>query len=187
MDPFLEKKWYHVFNNFFDLNGNGTLEWEDFEILMQRIVVLRTPAPKEVELLKRNIEEIWKSLTSFLKKRRGIEDVVTLNEWENMWFKSLSNKEFPKWQESYLHYTFNLLDTSGDGLVDCSEYVEMMMIYGVEKTNAENAFEKFAFSEGRPVNAISYDQFRSHWNEYFHSKDRNNPGNFLFGYYDFGV
>jgi hypothetical protein len=34
VDSFLLKKWDHAFNVFFDMNKDGVLEWEDFEILV---------------------------------------------------------------------------------------------------------------------------------------------------------
>ncbi len=35
MNSFLIKKWDRVYYTFFDLNKNGTISWDDFEILFE--------------------------------------------------------------------------------------------------------------------------------------------------------
>ncbi|MFH4977279.1 hypothetical protein AB6A40_003988 [Gnathostoma spinigerum] len=99
-----------------------------------------------------------------------------------MWRSALNGPE-PDWQRYYIDLIFTLFDTSGDGLIDLAEYIQVLSIFDISQTEAISSFDKFAKKDdGTNIMAINYNQFCSLWHDYFHSTDMNAPGNYLFGY-----
>jgi len=176
MDPFLKKKWERVFLVFFDTNRSNMLEWNDFEIIIEKIRTMRGDQSDDYKLAKTTLKEIWTGLISLADTDK--DNKVSMEEWCEMWYRA-EDQVHPHWQHDYLTYMFKLLDSSGDKLIDKAEYVEVMRGYGLTEDDASEAFEKI--SEKSNKYAIDFEQFLELWNEYFHSKDPNAPGNYLFG------
>jgi len=188
MDPFLKKKWERVFYTFFDVNRNKVIDWNDFEILFEKIKELRGEDSNEYRIVHEAMRMVWQGLVSAVKgldmysmSGGDLEQEISLTEWDALWQK-YDPKHMHIWQWEYLKYMFLLIDTSGDKLIDKDEYHTVMNLYGVSKSDADKSFEKFAVDEkGKKVEKINYGQFVKLWNEFFTSKDKNAPGNHLFG------
>uniref|UniRef100_A0A914XBD3 EF-hand domain-containing protein n=1 Tax=Plectus sambesii TaxID=2011161 RepID=A0A914XBD3_9BILA len=182
VDAFLMRKWEYAFRVFFDVNRNGTLEWDDFQLLIEIIGEARGPMSDEYLSAKLALNEIWHKLTAAIGLKH--DDKVTEEDWMAMWKKSL-NGSTPDWQKLYLEYMFQLLDASGDKLVDQSEYIQVMGYFDISRSEATACFDKFALNEqGELVMAITYEKFVTLWEEYFTSTDMNSTGNYLLGFID---
>ena len=74
------------------------------------------------------------------------DNKVSVDEWKHMWYTSMGNvnQDDLQWQQLYLDYVFRLFDTSSDGMIDISEFIEAMAYYGIDKRHATWAFDKFA-------------------------------------------
>jgi Ca2+-binding EF-hand superfamily protein len=180
VDSFLLKKWDHAFAVFFDMNKDGVLEWEDFEILVSAIKHSRGEDSEDYRRALVAMKEIWQKLLS--ASDVDGDNKVSVDEWKHMWYTSMGNDDDLAWQQLYLDYVFRLFDTSADGVIDLSEFIESMAYYGIDKRHATWAFDKFAFGpKGQRVHAITRQQFNVLWKEYFQSLDVTKPGNYLFG------
>jgi len=185
-NPFLQRKWDRVFYTFFDLNKNGSIDYNDFEVLFANIAELRGEQSTEYKIAVDAMMSVWKGLLSAAK---GIDlshepppDVtVSIEEWRKIW-SEYNPRHMPIWQWEYLKYMFFLLDTSGDKYIDVHEYVDVMKIYKIEKDDATTAFTRFAVdAQGKKQEKIDYGDFLRLWNEYFMGKDEWIPGNYIFG------
>jgi hypothetical protein len=132
LDPFLRKKFERVFYTFFDTNRNGVIDWNDFEILFDKIKDLRGEGSHEYRIVTDSMLMVWKGL---LQETKGIDmttepdkDIeITIDEWLKTWEK-FDPKHMPIWQWEYLKYMFFLVDTSGDKYIDIKEYTELSLI-----------------------------------------------------------
>jgi len=188
MDSFLKKKWERVFNTFFDVNRNKVIDWNDFEILFEKIKDLRGEDSAEYKIVHDAMRTVWRGLVHAVKgidmynsSGADLEQEITLTEWDALWSK-YDPTHMHIWQWEYLKYMFFLVDTSGDKKIDREEYSSVMTVYGMTKADAEKAFDKFAVDEkGKKLEKVDYGQFVKLWNEFFTSKDKNAPGSYLFG------
>ncbi|KHN74467.1 Spectrin alpha chain [Toxocara canis] len=62
IDPFLLRKWEHAFVTFFDVNHNGVLEWEDFQLLIEVIKAMRGADSDVYRTADVALKEIWNRL-----------------------------------------------------------------------------------------------------------------------------
>jgi len=186
VDPFVRQKWERMFYTFFDTNKNKVIDWNDFELVFEKVKKIRGEESREYKIVHETMGMVWRGL---LQAAKGIDitaDVepnveITLDEWVKLWEKYNPN-HMHIWQWEYLKFMFLLIDTSGDKFIDKSEYTQVMAMYGVEKKSAESAFEKLAVDgNGKKIDKIDYGRFVQLWHEYFMSPDKKKAGSFLFG------
>ncbi|CAJ0956006.1 unnamed protein product, partial [Mesorhabditis belari] len=176
INPFLLRKWTYAFSTFFDINGNGSLEWKDFDTLAQIICATRGSRSHEYISAKLAFPEIWYSLT----QAAGIDEAgkLSLDDWIALWKENRNGK----WTKVYLDYMYTLFDASGDRLVDQAEYVQVMQYFSIDRETANHAFDQFAVGkDGTLLMAIDWKQFNELWKEYFHSTEHTAKGNYLLG------
>ncbi|KAK7497858.1 hypothetical protein BaRGS_00010992, partial [Batillaria attramentaria] len=165
-----------------DSNKDGVIDSKDFVDAIEKISQLHHwgKCDKKYAEAKEQLDVIWDGLRIEADKNK--DEIVTKDEWIDMWEKVLSKVEaggsFPDWQEKYIEFMFYANDTSGDGLIDKDEYVDIQTKFENSKADSEKAFEKLA--EGTD-GKITKEDFTNLWREYFLSNDRSQRGNYLFG------
>jgi Ca2+-binding EF-hand superfamily protein len=183
------KKWDRVFYTFFDTNHNGVVDWNDFEILFEKVKEIRGETSPEYKIIQDAMLMVWKGLLMECKGLKLNEEIpegseINIDEWHKIW-EQYDPKKMTMWQWEYLKYMFFLLDTSGDKFVDCNEYSEVMKIYGIEPKDSKLAFSCFALDhKGNKMEMIDYGNFVQLWNEFFGDNDPNARGGWLFGILD---
>jgi hypothetical protein len=86
---------------------------------------------------------------------------ITLEEWCEYWawFISESHKAPPacrgwpleiSWVREYMHFWFDLMDTTGDGDIDEDEYVAVLGYYEINADEAKYCYRKIV-ADGRVV------------------------------------
>uniref|UniRef100_A0A914UZ17 EF-hand domain-containing protein n=1 Tax=Plectus sambesii TaxID=2011161 RepID=A0A914UZ17_9BILA len=146
VDSFLEKKWKHAFQVFFDTNKSESLEKQDFDMLAEKIKQQRGEDSKAYRTAKASVDRIWKAAAAAATETDIVlKFQVSIDEWIAMWSALvLQAKTADDWQNAYIDYMFTLLDASGDDKIDKNEYVQVMKLYGVGTNEAGSAFDKFA-------------------------------------------
>jgi hypothetical protein len=186
VDDFVKKKWNRVFDTFFDLNKGGTIDWEDFKILFEKVKDMRGAESNEYKIAQDAMLTVWKGLLSEAKGLAMTDEIpqdieISRDEWYKIW-THYDPKKMSIWQWEYLKFMFFLLDSSADKFVDVDEYSEVMKIYGVEPKESKLAFSCFALTkDGKKLDKIDYGIFVQLWNEFFASNDPNDRGAWLFG------
>ncbi|MFH4983085.1 hypothetical protein AB6A40_009794 [Gnathostoma spinigerum] len=71
IDPFLRRKWQHAFANFFDLNKNGVVEWEDLCLLKTVIAKSRGEDSREFRKAETHLSRIWDKLVEATRVDRA--------------------------------------------------------------------------------------------------------------------
>jgi len=182
-DAFLKKKWERVFYTFFDTNRNKVIDWNDFELLFDKIKDLRGADSNEFKIVSQAMNMVWDGLkeNTQVAGEKQTDGEITIEDWDKIWTK-FDPKHMPNWQWEYLKYMFFLIDTSGDKVIDKSEFTDVMKIFGMSESDAKKSFEKIAVdAKGAAIKEIDYGQFVALWGDYFSSTDQKKPGNWLFG------
>ncbi|CAH2044335.1 unnamed protein product, partial [Iphiclides podalirius] len=175
VSEFRRKKYMEVFNSF-DRDSSGTIEKKDFEIAAEEIAKAngKVDEGKRKEYLS-TLLKIWEGIASQADSNK--DGHVSAEEWVALWDAYAKNPSAAQeWQSVYCKFTFQLLDTGGDGTIDSGEFVKAYEAWGFKRNGAEALFEKM--SGGKP--AISWAEFQVLWKEYFAADDVNAPGNSLF-------
>jgi hypothetical protein len=184
-DPFLRRKWERVFYTFFDINKNQSIDWNDFEMLFEKIKKLRGEESTEYKIASDAMGAVWRGLLQATKGIDMTEEVasdvtISIGEWDKIW-ANFNPNHMHIWQWEYLKYMFFLLDATGDKYIDADEYCEVMQIYGLKKEESKKAFNIFSKMPGVKSMGVDYGSFVKLWNQFFTSHDKKAPGNCLFG------
>lgn len=91
-DLFLKKKWERVFYTFFDINRNKAIDWNDFEVLSEKIKELRGENSAEYKIASDSMGAVWRGL---LQDTKGIDigkdeppdTKISIEEWDTIWKK----------------------------------------------------------------------------------------------------
>jgi hypothetical protein len=187
-NPFLKKKWEKVFYQYFDLDKNQSVDWNDFEVFFDRIKKDRGEDSVEYRFARDSMTMAWKGLLAICKGFDIADDVpkdacIVAADWDAMWEKTDTKAHMPMWQWEYVKFMFLLLDSSGDKYIDDGEYASVVSLFGISEADAKAAFAKFAVHHktGAKLDKIDYSLFVVRWIEYFTSEDEKAPGNALFG------
>ncbi|KAL3884694.1 hypothetical protein ACJMK2_024806 [Sinanodonta woodiana] len=191
LSDFQKRKLLHEFHTFFDMNKDGTLEAKDFELAREKICQMSGWKP-DTDKYKKTRElfiQIWRKLQDV--GDTNVDGRITAEEWLNMWeifnkenqqveTKEISDgtKNIPDWLDKYIEYKFDLLDRTGDGVIDVEEYEYVMSEFGVPSKDARNAFLMFSENHEKKVD-IGY--FRELCVEFYRSDDPCALGNFING------
>ncbi|CAK1583636.1 unnamed protein product [Parnassius mnemosyne] len=176
VSEFRRRKYLEVFKTF-DSDASGTIEKKDVEKSAEMLAKqCKVDEAKQKEYLNTMLK-IWDGLQSQADLNK--DGHVTVDEWVALWDSYAKNPSSAHdWQNLYCKFTFQLLDTGNDGLINREEFVKVHEALGVNKNEAEDSFQKL--SKGKA--SISLADFQELWKEYFTSEDAIAPGNFIFGF-----
>ncbi|KAI5632463.1 juvenile hormone diol kinase [Phthorimaea operculella] len=178
VSDFRKKKYLHVFKSFFDVDGNGTVERQDFLIANHNLAQLRGYKPGDVtyELMKELLHSIWDGLIAQADKD-GSGNIST-DEWVQLWDDYAKDpSKGAEWQQLYCKAIFQMLDASLDGSIDADEYATVFKSFGRDEAKSKEAFTKL--SGGKPT--ISQAEFEKLWTEFYTSENPSDAGNYIFG------
>ncbi|CAG0881112.1 unnamed protein product [Darwinula stevensoni] len=85
LTPFHQEKLVHEFNTFFDVDGNGRLDWADWEKALERLTVLGGWHKDDEKILDARslLKHMWGLLLQ--ETDRNHDDSVSKSEWLRMW------------------------------------------------------------------------------------------------------
>merc|ERR550539_819288 len=121
-----------------------------------------------------------KAKNSSLHEEKDIADSTILEQFaadDKTNFVEESTK-LPKWLYKYLLFRFNLLDRTGDGVIDHEEFEYVLSEFGVSERMARQAFT--IFTQNNTVD-LDFDYFVNLFEEYYLSDDPSDLGNFING------
>jgi len=171
-----KSKLNYVFDTFFDINKDGSIEQNDFEMAIENIAKLRgyKAGGPRYEDTKTSFLKIWENLRARADTNK--DNAVSRDEWIEMWASSdAANSE---WKKLYMEFMFRLQDANADGGIDAEEFVSVTGTFGVPKDQAEKAFNAMSAGGKTEVNLSVYTKL---WNDFFTSDDASAVGNNIFG------
>lgn len=183
LSEFQKEKVLKVFNNFYDVNGDGVVDWQDFECDIQKLTELlkwTDGCPAKTKAIAA-LTMIWNDLRTYADKNK--DDVITQEEWLKMWdsilekSKTGDKSQMPKWLTEYVEFMFSINDGNGDDVIDIDEYTQVFKMYGVTEDNCKKAFNKITNND---TIKLTLEEYARLWQEYFLSDDKAARGNNLF-------
>jgi Ca2+-binding EF-hand superfamily protein len=162
----------YVFDTFFDINGDGSIEQNDFELAIENIAKIRNykAGDETYKNVSSQFLSIWEKLRQYADKDKN--NVVTRDEWHNLWAEPLNDE----WKQLYMKFMFSLQDTSGDGTIDWEEFSSVCKSFKVTDDDAKKSFE--VISKAGDIDIKVYETL---WKDYFGSDDAKAAGNSIFG------
>ncbi|KAJ8715328.1 hypothetical protein PYW08_005309 [Mythimna loreyi] len=176
VSDFRKKKLLYVFKSFFDTDGSGNIEKDDFTAAIERITKNRgwSAGDEKYKFIEETLLKIWSGIQEVADDNK--DGQVSQDEWIAMWDK-FSNNEVFEWQNLYCKFAFTLEDASDDGSIDAEEFSSVYASFGLDKDEAVQAFQKMAQGKSE----VTWAEFQELWKEYFSSEDVAAPGNYIFG------
>jgi len=92
LSPFQVAKLQHEFRTFYDMNGDGRLQWKDFEMARDYICEKSGWKPKTPKwnACRQLFADLWRNLLDTADK--NIDGEVTAEEWLQLWTRILRDK-----------------------------------------------------------------------------------------------
>jgi len=169
-----KNKLNYVFDTFFDVNKDGSIEKNDFELAIENIARIRGYKAGDANYtdVSARFLTIWEKLRVGADTNK--DNAVSREEWLTMWTEPLNDE----WKQLYMTFMFRLQDTSGDGSIDEAEFTNVCQTFGIPADESKKAFSKIS-NDGKTD--IDIKIYESLWKDYFSSDDVAAPGNSLFG------
>lgn len=169
-----KNKLNYVFDTFFDVNKDGSIEKNDFELAIDNIAKIR--GYKQGDANYKDVSDrfltIWDKLRVFADTNK--DNVVSREEWLTLWTEPLNDE----WKKLYMDFMFRLQDTSGDGSIDEGEFTNVCQTFGIAAEESKNAFNKISNGGKTDIDIKAYETL---WKDYFGSDDVAAAGNSIFG------
>jgi len=180
---FQKRKLAHLFHTQ-DLNGDGSLQWEDFRAQAVRMcerqgVALDSPTFAGIQ---RKLRMCWQELSDWADSDR--DGNVQLKEYIGFYGMLIdtsmgtSLRRPPSWLGAIAEDLFDLCDLDGSGHIGLPEFQVFLSAYGANDSQAEEIFNRL----DRDSNgSLDRDEARLIAWEFFIGDDPNDPGNYIFG------
>ena len=177
-----KQKLIHMFE-LIDTDGNGMLEFEDFQQVIEFLAEERNwerSNRKYMKLVGAN-RRLWKSL---LKACNVDEDSsIILLEWLAYHVKIFTAEDFPnpEFQMTLSNITdffFQMMDVDGDGQASKEDYTIFCQAYGVDE---EESGKIYHLLDRDGNGSLSKDEVAALVRDFYLSDDSDAPGNLFFG------
>lgn len=164
----------YVFDTYFDINQDGSIEKDDFDLAIENIAKCRgynKGGPRYTDT-ETSFLKIWENLRA--KADTNKDNKVSRDEWIALWSDAASEE----WKTLYRDFMFRLQDANADGTIDSEEFVIVTSTFGVPVDEAKKSFLTISKNQTQEITPAVYGQL---WGEFFTSDDKNALGNSIFG------
>ena len=130
-EAFLRSKFRDYFRCL-DRNGNGQLEFHDFELVVEKLGELAPRLAQDVDRLTGAYRTLWDHMLDLID--HDDDGVISEEEFVVFFAKASAvasrDAEVPSWAVRHVQITLKALDLDGDGLVSLSEYANYLRAIG---------------------------------------------------------
>lgn len=169
-----------------DADGSGSLRWNDFEALLERLSNARgwKADSARLEQATNCYRGLWEALLKH--SDTNADGAVTLEEWLAFHKTALCDSQVllqvsPMYEELVVvmtRFIQDTLDDDGDGEISATEYAEFCQAYGISADDAQACFKGLdRNSDGTLTRMEIMDLVL----EYYCTDDPDAPGNQFFG------
>lgn len=158
-----------------DLNKDGVVSWDDFEVLIRRFTDLGHLSPKELGKLTDAMRHVWEEEWGASGDPYAfIGQEQFLTQMEHV----VNTKPLRKRVASPLPYIFNAIDRDGSGEISIEEFKMFYSCLGLSDQAAEDSFAAIDFNgDGK----LSKKEFVKLGRDFFTSEDENRPSKLFWG------
>lgn len=164
---------------FYDMDGNGYIERNDYVLFAKRLARVRgwAEGTASYEILMGRFTADWEILRSFADSSG--DDRVSLDEWfayhRHIY---LIDTKYRVGENDIVGAIFETLDMNGDGSITEDEFKMFYSIYGLDSQLAGEVFRKLDENGDR---VLTRPEIARLYRQFAHGDDPNALGNWLFG------
>jgi juvenile hormone diol kinase len=178
----LQKRKLIILFHMLDINKDGAMSQEDFELVSRNFAILRgwQPGSSEYDYLLEEFMSMW--TVYFCTADRSFESKVSIHDFLEGFERQFASQHGHSSPiiKLMVDTTFDLVDADGDGLLSLAEHSQYFQAYGFDLNVASVSFEHLDRDRD---GYISKSEFCQAINEFF-GNDPNAPGNWFFGAYE---
>ncbi|XP_076048114.1 sarcoplasmic calcium-binding protein isoform X2 [Oratosquilla oratoria] len=158
-----------------DVNKDGVVSWDDFEIIVKNFENNGSLAPTELNRLREELRHVWENAWGAAGDPYVfISQEQFLSNMEHM----LNNRKMRKKMGGPLPYFFMAVDTDGSGEISLDEFQVFFKCLGLPEESAEETFNMIDVNgDGK----ISRKEFVRTGREFFLSEDESLPSKIFWG------
>jgi len=157
-----------------DMDGDGKLTKVDYEMLVDRYLKLGKIDDLRAKQITRKILGIWNKFFSVA----ATNGVIDADEWIAVCRRTSILVYFRAILE-FMNVCFDLIDTSGDGVIQKEEFAFFLKAFRVEDEAEVNASFQALDRDG--CGKIDHNEFINAGIEFWMSNDENLPSKLMFG------
>ncbi|MEP4532027.1 MAG: EF-hand domain-containing protein [Cyclobacteriaceae bacterium] len=182
LSEFQKQKWIHFFN-ILDFNKNGKITIEDFIAIAENLCVLWgvREGDEEYKEIMTKCKNSWVSFTNAIPEDMVMEvhrNQVLLLADE---FIGGDGKHFEEYVSHFVGEIFSQFDINNDGYISLDEYVDLFMAYHIEIRYSAKSFTKLDLNGD---DMLSRDELVAAVRQYFIGDNKEERGNWLFGFWN---
>lgn len=168
----------------FDANGDGFVQRDDFDIIIENLHKMRnlTADSDEAKAISEQYLEYWNALRKFADENEDHQ--VSLEEWLEYHDAAIEFEMILKEHgeqgtlQPFADVLFQLIDRNGDGRISAEEYREFLSVYKLDASAADQAFEHL---DQHQNGFLTREEMASLVFEFYASDEPSTAGNWLFG------
>lgn len=182
LSSFQNKKFSYLFN-ILDVNKDGYLELSDFSDFSENIraMIGLEPESDEHKRIAKNAVKFYYKLVEDVKPKEFQH--VSNEEWCLFFYKiyRLNNDDvLDEYCDMMFKFMLDFFDSDRDGYISKSEYVDLHVIFGIDRSLLDESFTALDISGDE---RISRYELRGALEEFLLSDNPKDPGNWVFGYW----
>ncbi|GAV01942.1 hypothetical protein RvY_12572 [Ramazzottius varieornatus] len=189
-DNFFRHKHLFIFLKQWDVDCDGVLSSEDFDLLAQRFAIYQRHGKFEKDVVDR-----WRAIvggwwTNFTGAAdANLDKSITFEEWiaffKNLAATTKSHTELPEFLKMYLKISFTYIDFNKDGLFDIRDYRMLLASTNGDLRRADDAFNSMLGEADKKKQALSGERYYELMYDFWTSSNPNSPGRYICGIYDY--
>jgi len=165
--------------SFYDFDGNGYLEKNDYLALGERIVAdsnITAGTPEYNKIMERQLAE-WTEIQQFADIDQ--DGRISIEDWLGFMNKANENPDIYKITVTDIADSFvESWASDGNGKIGSNEWQRAFRVFGQSEREGEAAFVKVA---GNIDQTLSRDDIHEALDVFFKSEDKSDPRNAMFG------
>ncbi|CAG0906939.1 unnamed protein product, partial [Cyprideis torosa] len=165
---------------FSDVNQDGKLTWDDFEVASREIVKFGGLTKEEADEFKKYQRMKWDFFFD-LKGVNSDQDFLTEDQYLTAMAEMINIPEVEdegNYDEYVVPFFFKALDLNGDGKISMKEYIKLFQAHGVPEREAMKAFKSLDVNGDGEV---SFNEFCAANLEYMFCEVEDKPCKEMFG------
>jgi len=190
MTSILRHKHLFIYHKYWDFDGDGSLTWDDFNLMAEKYAVYQRRGKYEKDVVDRWMKIVkswWESLSSQADTNKDCQ--VDFDEWLKFFEKlagtTKSHKDLPEFLRNFIQLYFVTLDYNKDGLFDIKDYRTYLANYNMDVTRAEECFNYMLNDDDiKHGGKLTRERFDNLIYDFFTSSDPNSPGKYICGPFD---
>jgi len=184
MGDFLKQKFEFLFKFRYDVNGDGVVNFEDYEAVVTKLATAANVGPGDhfYDETVRYQKEVFQFLMDHADvDHDGKIDCGEFANWATgVAAEIAASGTIPQHLQGFFKASFSNSDQNGDGEVDRDEFIALQKLWDIPEDKAGMGFDKLTNNGAIKIDENSWMGFAT---KFFTSDDPNDISRYYFGYH----